>query len=104
MDLSNRFTPLLDHPPTDSEEISKSINSCILATADKVTPLPKHTKPPWMKNDTITAIENKKTVRKDHGDTFKQYKSAKAVTKKLVKRDKLAKLENKHALRGLSTH
>ena len=36
-----------------------------------------------MTNETTTAIENKKSIRKEHGDSSIQYKIAKAESKKL---------------------
>ena len=47
-----------------------------------------------MTNETTTAIENKKSIRKEHGDSSIQYKIATAESKKQVKRDKLNKLND----------
>ena len=94
LELTNRFLPLIDAPPTDVEELSDAVNNHILETADKVTPSVKSPTPTWMKNDTYKAINNKKDVRKKHGDSSTQYKIAKAETKKLVKRDKINQLND----------
>ena len=47
-----------------------------------------------MQKDTQKAINNKKDVRKKHGDSSTQYKIAKAETKKQVKRDKINQLND----------
>ena len=70
------------------------VNNNILETAEKVTPSVKSPVPSWMQKDTQKAINNKKDVRKKHGDSSTQYKIAKAETKKLVKRDKINQLND----------
>ena len=85
LELANRFLPLVDALPTDIEEFSDAVNNIILETAEKVTPSVKSPAPTWMQKDTQKAINNKKDVRKKHGDSSTQYKIAKAETKKLVK-------------------
>ena len=47
-----------------------------------------------MQKDTQKAINNKKDVRKKHGDSSNQYKIAKLETKKLIKRDKINQLND----------
>ena len=94
LELSNRFSPLLDALPSDVEEFSDVVNQNILETADKIIPQQKSTAPHWMQKDTIKAIHNKKDIRKSHGDSSIHYKVAKAEAKKLVKRDKLNKLND----------
>jgi len=94
VELSNRFLPLIDNLPTDVEEFSNSVNNHIIETAKKITPSVKSPIPAWMQNDTLNAINNKKEVRKKHGDSSTQYKVAKAETKKLVKRDRINQLND----------
>ena len=62
--LSNRFLPLLTCDLDDVEEFSEAINTSILETANLIIPPLKHSKPHWMTNETTTAIENKKSIRK----------------------------------------
>ena len=94
LELTNRFLPLIDNSPLDVDDFSEAVNTEILVTADKITPPVKSPAPQWMQPDTRKAIENKKDVRKKHGDTSSQYKIAKAETKKLVKRDKINQLND----------
>ena len=94
LELSNRFLPLIDAPPTDVEEFSNTVNDSITKTAEKITPPVKSPSPTWMQSDTLRAVNNKKQVRQKHGDSSIQYKVAKAETKKLVKRDKINQLND----------
>ena len=82
LELSNRFLPLLDAPPTEVEDFSNAVNNHIIETAEKITPAVKVPLPTWMHNDTLTAINNKKMIRQKHGDSSIQYKVFKAETKK----------------------
>jgi hypothetical protein len=94
LELRNRFQPLLNNDePIDIEDFSENIISEIISTAKTVIPPKRERHPEWMSNATKTAIENKKVVRNKYGDNSAEYKIAKAETKKLVKKDKLSKLE-----------
>ncbi len=53
----------------------------------------KTIKPKWMKKTTKQAIEDKKSIRKVHGDHSAQYKIAKSETKKFVRKDKIEQIE-----------
>ena len=46
-----------------------------------------------MSAETKNAIGDKHTIRKKHGSKSKEYKAAKAKSKKLVKKDQLNKIE-----------
>jgi len=94
LDLSNRFLPLIEDPLTDVQEFSDAVNDHILQTAEKIIPPIKQDTPSWMKNDTKSAINDKKNVRKQYGESSIPYKVAKAEVKKLVKRDKLNQLND----------
>jgi hypothetical protein len=78
LELTNRFLPLFDNTPLDFDDFSEAVNTEILETADKITPPVKSTSPQWMQLDTKRAIENKKDVRKKHGDTSSQNKKRKS--------------------------
>ena len=53
----------------------------IIKTAEKITPPIKNPLPKWMQTDTLTAVGNKKVIRRKHGDSLIQYKVAEAETK-----------------------
>ena len=70
------------------------MNNHIAEVADKTLPPVASATPSRMNADTKKAIENKKVIRKKYGDVSRQYKVAKAETKKLVKRDKINHLND----------
>ena len=70
------------------------MNNHIAEAADKILPPIASPTPSGMNADTKKAIENKKVIRKKYGDVSRQYKVAKAETKKLVKRDKINHLND----------
>ena len=76
------------------EDFSNIVNEKIIEVAEKVTPPLRSSPPLWIQPDTLRAIDNKKVVRKKHGETSIQYKVSKAETKKLVKRDKINQLND----------
>ena len=94
LELNNRFLPLMNSLIDDVDVFSQSFNSAILDTADKIIPPAKSPMPKWMSNSTVLAISNKKDVRRSHGDSSIQYKVAKAEVKKLVKKDKINKIND----------
>ena len=94
LELKNRFLPLIEDSSPSVEDFSNAVNRCIIDTADKLAPPVKSPPPSWMSNDTIQAINNKKDVRKKHGDRSIHYRVAKAETKKLVKLDKINHLND----------
>ena len=94
LELKNRFQPLIEDLSPSVEDFSNAVNECIIDTADKLTPPVKSPLPSWMSKGTIQAINNKKDVRKKHGDRSIQYRVAKAETKKLVKLDKFNHLND----------
>ena len=94
IEIANRFLPLLDSTPEDVEDFSNIVNEKIIEVAENVTPPLRSSPPLWIQSDTLRAIDNKKAVRKKHGETSIYYKVSKAETKKLVKRDKMNQLND----------
>ena len=94
LELKNRFQPLLEEPLPSVEDFSNTVNTCIIETADKIIPSVKQPPPTWMSKGTIQAINNKKDVRRKHGDRSIQYRVAKTETKKLVRSDKINHLND----------
>ena len=94
LELKNRFSPLIEDLSTSVEDLSREVNKCITEVADNLVPPVKSPPPSWMSNGTIQAINNKKDIRKKHGDRSIQYRVAKAETKKLVKIDKINHLND----------
>ena len=78
--LSNRFASL--SPDLEPKILLKDITTAILETAKETLPLKNPSKPDWMSTTTKQAIEAKHRIRKDKGDSSKEYKIAKAETKK----------------------
>ena len=78
----------------DVDAFSQSFNSVILDTADKITPTSKSPMPKWMSDSTMLAISSKKNVQRSHGDSSTQYKITKTEVKKLVKKDKINKIND----------
>ena len=92
--LSNRFDALACNVDTNNvEQLSEQIVSEILSSAKDIIPPERKSVPDWMSKETKQAINDKKSVRKSFGENSKEYKIAKAETKKLVKKDKISKLE-----------
>ena len=105
LELHNRFSVLSLDKQEDVEPLSSEITSAINETISKVLPKKKSYQPPWVSNNTKAAIENKHKTRKQFGANSAQYKTAKAETKKLTKKDKLKQIEDDHdSLSSLPPH
>ena len=91
LELKNKFSILQNLE--DPESTLEGIESSILDSAKKTIPQDSNAKPEWMTSKTKSAIENKKKIRKSHGEHSAEYKIAKAETKKLIKKDKIQSIE-----------
>ena len=90
--LSNRFSCLfeLSDPNVINNEISSSILDAANATLSSSSNNCSH----WMSKITKEAIQNKHKIRKLNGPSSKEYKIAKAESKKLVKKDRMKQIED----------
>ncbi len=91
LELCNRFSSLADlkEPEEIYENIVQNIHESAKTCLDSnVTSFPK-----WMTEESKAAIRKKHDIRKKNGPKSNQYKEAKAMSKRLVKRDKLKLVE-----------
>ena len=79
--LNNRFS--CHSELSDPEEIYKEISSGILEAAKEVLPLQEKYQCSWMSDDTKRAIDEKHKIRNKNGAKSREYKIAKAESKKL---------------------
>ena len=91
-ELKNRFLPLLLTDDNSTTTLLDNICTGIKEAASKAIPKLKNKKPE-LNRQAQTAINNKKEIRKTKGAHSPQYKIAKAEVKKLVRKDKLAKID-----------
>ena len=90
--LSNKFAVLKTDP--EPKVLLNDITTAILETARETLPLKNPAEPDWMSTATKQAIETKHRIRREKGDSSKEYKIAKAESKKLVAKDKLRQIES----------
>ena len=91
IELKNRFSSLSELQ--EPEELYNGIVNTINDTAKNYLDPEVNQFPNWMTNESKNAIKQKHKVRKESGPNSDEYRKAKAVSKRLVKRDKLKKIE-----------
>ena len=89
--LSNRFQTLSEI--SDPNDINNKIIDGLLDTVKEVLPKLNNDKPDWMSEEAKQAITSKHICRKEKGTKSCEYKSAKAKSKMLVKRDQILHVE-----------
>ena len=90
---------LVKNPVTllTSQAVHDTIKDSLVDAASDILGKPTlQDNPPWLSQETLASIKQKRQVRKDHGDRSIEYRLHKSIVKKMCRIDKEKHIENQH--------
>lgn len=89
LEIKNRFSVLQEKAEElKPDELAEEIEEAFQITASEHLPKKLTKKKPWISNETLNAMENRRIAKQRFGLTSREYKDAKQNVKRLIKKDK----------------